>query len=46
MMVQHYETDWGALFAGLVMVILPTLIVYMFFQRQITAGLTAGALKG
>lgn len=46
MMVQHYETDWGALFAGLVMVMLPTLIVYMFFQRQITAGLTAGALKG
>jgi N-acetylglucosamine transport system permease protein len=46
MMVQHYETDWGALFAGLVMVMLPTLIVYMFFQRQITAGLTAGVLKG
>ncbi|MCX8053497.1 MAG: carbohydrate ABC transporter permease [Armatimonadetes bacterium] len=46
LMVQHYETDWGALFAGLVIVMLPTLIVYLIFQRQITERLTAGALKG
>ncbi|MGC8862978.1 MAG: carbohydrate ABC transporter permease [Armatimonadota bacterium] len=46
LMVQHYETDWGALFAGLVIVMLPTLVVYFIFQRQITEGLTAGALKG
>lgn len=45
LMVQHYETDWGALFAGLVVVMLPTLIAYLIFQRQITEGLTAGALK-
>jgi len=45
-MQQQYETDWGALFAGLVIVMLPTLIVYLFFQRQITEGLTAGAIKG
>ena len=46
LMTQQYETDWGALFAGLVIVMLPTLIVYLFFQRQITEGLTAGAIKG
>jgi ABC-type glycerol-3-phosphate transport system permease component len=46
LMVQHYETNWGALFAGLVIVMIPTLVVYLFFQRQITEGLTAGALKG
>jgi N-acetylglucosamine transport system permease protein len=46
LMVQHYETNWGTLFAGLVMVMVPTLVVYLFFQRQITEGLTAGALKG
>jgi len=46
LMVQHYETDWGALFAGLVIVMLPTLLVYLVFQRQISEGLTAGALKG
>lgn len=45
-MQQQYETDWGALFAGLVIVMIPTLVVYLFFQRQITEGLTAGALKG
>jgi len=45
-MQQQYETDWGALFAGLVIVMLPTLLVYLFFQRQITEGLTAGAIKG
>ncbi len=45
-MQQQYETDWGALFASLVIVMIPSLIVYLFFQRQITEGLTAGALKG
>lgn len=43
---QHYQTDWGALFAGLVIVMLPTLIGYIAFQRRITQGLTAGAVKG
>ena len=45
-MQQQYETNWGALFASLVIVMIPSLIVYLFFQRQITEGLTAGALKG
>ena len=45
-MQQQYETDWGALFASLVIVMVPSLLVYLFFQRQITEGLTAGALKG
>lgn len=46
LMVQQYETDWGALFAGLVIVMAPTLLVYLLFQRQITDSLTAGAIKG
>lgn len=45
-MTQKYQSDWGALFAGLTIGILPTLILYMFFQRQIQEGLTAGAVKG
>jgi len=44
--VMQYSTDWGALFAGLVIIVVPTLVVYMIFQRQITEGLTAGAIKG
>ncbi len=43
---QQYSADWGALFAALFMVMLPTMLVYLFFQRQISAGLTAGAIKG
>jgi N-acetylglucosamine transport system permease protein len=43
---QQYSADWGALFAALFIVMLPTMIVYLFFQRQISAGLTAGAVKG
>jgi N-acetylglucosamine transport system permease protein len=40
-----YEADWSGLFAALSMSILPMIIVYAFFQRQIQAGLTAGAVK-
>lgn len=40
-----YEADWSGLFAALSMSILPMIIVYAIFQRQIQAGLTAGAVK-
>jgi N-acetylglucosamine transport system permease protein len=40
-----YDADWSALFAALSMAILPMLIIYTIFQRQIRAGLTAGAFK-
>lgn len=43
--VQNYRADWGALIAGLVIILIPSLIVYLLSQRHITAGLTAGALK-
>jgi N-acetylglucosamine transport system permease protein len=40
-----FRADWTALFAGLVIALLPVLIVYVLFQRQVQAGLTAGVLK-
>ncbi|MDG4856933.1 carbohydrate ABC transporter permease [Streptomyces sp. T-3] len=40
-----YQADWGGLFAALSISIIPVLIVYVVFQRQIQAGLTGGALK-
>jgi len=43
---QQYSADWGALFAALLIVMVPTMLVYLVFQRQISAGLTAGAVKG
>ncbi|MDG0809817.1 carbohydrate ABC transporter permease [Cohnella rhizosphaerae] len=43
--VQKYQTDWGALFAGLTMVLLPTLLFYIFVQKRITSGIAAGGIK-
>jgi ABC-type glycerol-3-phosphate transport system permease component len=37
--------DWGHLMAGASISALPILILFIFFQRQIIQGLTAGALK-
>jgi ABC-type glycerol-3-phosphate transport system permease component len=44
--VSQYRSDWGMAFAGLVLMMLPTLAVYVFLQRHITKGITLGALKG
>src|SRR5215208_1987350 len=43
---QGYQNDYGALFAAMVITMVPTLIVYILFQRRLESGLTAGALKG
>ena len=40
-----YVGNWTALFAGVVIVIIPTLIIYIFLSRQIIEGLTMGAVK-
>lgn len=44
--VQEYAADWTGLFAGFILVLLPTVIVFIILQRRITQGLTVGALKG
>ena len=43
---QFYENDWSALFAALTIIMVPTLIVYITFQKQIQDGITTGASKG
>jgi ABC-type glycerol-3-phosphate transport system permease component len=45
-MQAQYKSDFGLMFAGLVIVMLPTLIVYMLLQERLTKGVTVGALKG
>lgn len=42
----QYRSDYGSLFAGIVLVTLPILVVYLLLQRQIVKGIAAGALKG
>jgi N-acetylglucosamine transport system permease protein len=41
----QYRTEWGPLFAALLITIVPVLLMYIFFQRQIASGITAGAVK-
>ena len=42
----EYRTEYGMLFAGIILVTLPILVVYVALQRQIVRGIAAGALKG
>ena len=39
-------TDWGPIYAALVVAIIPTIIVYLIFHRNIIEGVSAGAVKG
>ncbi len=43
---QGYQNDYGALFAAMTITMVPTLVVYILFQKRLESGLTAGALKG
>ena len=38
--------EWGPYAAGLVMVTIPLLLVFGYFQKHFVAGLTQGAVKG
>jgi len=42
----QYQTSWNLLFTDILLITIPPLIMYIFFNRQIVAGLTAGAVKG
>jgi ABC-type glycerol-3-phosphate transport system permease component len=41
----NYRSDWGMAFAGLVLMMLPALVAYIFLEKHLTKGITAGALK-
>ncbi len=41
-----YGSDWPKLAAAVLMLMLPMLVLFMFLQRYIISGLTAGAVKG
>ncbi|MGC8669217.1 MAG: carbohydrate ABC transporter permease [Chthonomonadales bacterium] len=45
-MQAQYKSDFGLLFAALVIIMLPTLLVYILLQERLTKGVTLGALKG
>lgn len=42
----HYATDVPLLCAGTILILLPTLIIFVLFQRQIITALLQGSVKG
>ena len=42
----RYTGDWGGMFASVVIVFLPTFILYLFLSEKIIRGVTGGAIKG
>ena len=41
----QYSTNWGLLFTGLSIAILPMLLLYVFMSKYFIRGMTAGAIK-
>jgi raffinose/stachyose/melibiose transport system permease protein len=42
----QFSSQYNLLFMNILLVTIPPLIVFIFFNRQIVAGMTAGAVKG
>lgn len=45
MAVEKTATNYGIMYAGLVIVMLPTLILYILVQKKLTQGMSMGGLK-
>lgn len=43
---QRYATDWGALFAALVLALIPTVVIFLIGQKQLIQGMSLGGIKG
>jgi raffinose/stachyose/melibiose transport system permease protein len=44
--MSQFNSQWNLLFADVVIITIPPLLMFLFFQRQLVAGLTTGAIKG
>jgi raffinose/stachyose/melibiose transport system permease protein len=42
----HYATDIPLLCAGTMLILVPTLVIFVLFQRQIITALLQGSVKG
>jgi raffinose/stachyose/melibiose transport system permease protein len=43
--VGQYTTDWNSVLSALSLAMLPVVVIYIIFSRQLISGLTAGAIK-
>jgi multiple sugar transport system permease protein len=41
-----HSTDWGLIFAASLTAVIPTLVIFIVFQRYFVQGITTGAVKG
>jgi raffinose/stachyose/melibiose transport system permease protein len=44
--MSQFNSQWNLLFADVIIITIPPLIMFIFFQRQIVSGMTTGAIKG
>lgn len=44
--MSQYGSQWNMVFADVVLITIPPLILFIFFQKQIVSGMTSGAVKG
>lgn len=42
----QFASDYGVMFAATMVVIIPSIVVYILLQEQVVSGLAAGAVKG
>jgi multiple sugar transport system permease protein len=42
----EYQVQWNQMMAASVLAILPVVVLYLFLERYLVAGITAGAVKG
>lgn len=46
MVANQFAQSWGVFSAGALLATLPTLVLFLFFQRYLVGGLVAGSVKG
>ena len=44
--MDDFSNEWGSIAAASVIAATPIAVLFLFFQKQITGGLTAGSIKG
>jgi raffinose/stachyose/melibiose transport system permease protein len=44
--ISQFQSQFNLLFMNILLITIPPLLVFIFFNRQIVAGMTAGAVKG